>query len=72
VLTERVFSCPGIGGYLVVAVISRDLYVVLYVLLLVVLLVVAVIFATDFAAFLINPVGARGGDDGDGDSESAR
>lgn len=59
VLTETVFSWPGIGRYLVGAVIDRDLYVVQNVLLLVILLVVAVVFLTDFVAYLVNPVAVR-------------
>jgi ABC-type dipeptide/oligopeptide/nickel transport system permease component len=59
VLTETVFSWPGIGRYLVTAVLDRDLYVVQNVLLLVILLVVTVVFVTDFMAVLINPVATR-------------
>ncbi|HEX9781159.1 MAG TPA: ABC transporter permease [Opitutaceae bacterium] len=59
VLTETVFSWPGIGRYLVGAVLDRDLYVVQNVLLIVVLLVVAVVFTADFVANLINPVAGR-------------
>lgn len=59
VLTETVFSWPGIGRYLVTAVLDRDLYVVQNVLLLVILLVVTVVFFTDFLAVLINPVATR-------------
>lgn len=59
VLTETVFSWPGIGRYLVTAVLDRDLYVVQNVLLLVILLVVIVVFLTDFLAVLINPVATR-------------
>jgi len=56
VLTETVFSWPGLGRYLVSAVLNRDLYVVQNVLLLVILLVVSVVFLADFLAILINPV----------------
>lgn len=59
VLTETVFSWPGIGRYLVTAVLDRDLYVVQNVLLLVILLVVTVVFLSDFLAVLINPVATR-------------
>lgn len=59
VLTETVFSWPGVGRYLVSAVIARDVFVVENVLLLVVLLVVAVVFATDVLARILNPVAAR-------------
>jgi ABC-type dipeptide/oligopeptide/nickel transport system permease component len=60
VLTETVFSWPGVGRYLVTAVINRDVFVVENVLLLVVLLVVAVVFATDLLARMVNPVAVRG------------
>ena len=59
VLTETVFSWPGLGRYMVTAVLDRDLYVVQNVLLLVILLVVAVVFLADFIAYLINPVATR-------------
>lgn len=59
VLTETVFSWPGLGRYLVEAVRARDIFVVENVLLLVVLLVVGVVFLTDLAARLINPVALR-------------
>ncbi len=63
VLTETVFSWPGLGRYLVEAVIARDVFVVENVLLLVVLLVVVVVFATDLLARLINPVAIRAEDE---------
>lgn len=56
VLTETVFSWPGLGRYLVTAVLDRDIYVVQNVLLLVILLVVCVVFLADFLVVLINPV----------------
>ncbi len=59
VLTETVFSWPGIGRYLVGAVLDRDLYVVQNVLLLVILLVVLVVFAADLVAAVVNPVAGR-------------
>jgi ABC-type dipeptide/oligopeptide/nickel transport system permease component len=59
VLTETVFSWPGIGRYLVGAVINRDIFVVENVLLLVVLLVIVVVFSTDLLARWINPVAVR-------------
>ena len=64
VLTETVFSWPGIGRYLVDAVINRDLYVVQNVLLFVLMLVVVVVLAADFLARLANPAGLRHGEDG--------
>ncbi|MGH8021704.1 MAG: ABC transporter permease [Opitutaceae bacterium] len=66
VLTETVFSWPGIGRYLVGAVLDRDLYVVQNVLLLVVLLVVAVVFTADFLARVINPAAGRADMERDG------
>jgi ABC-type dipeptide/oligopeptide/nickel transport system permease component len=63
VLTETVFSWPGIGRYMVGAVLDRDLYVVQNVLLLVILLVVGVVFLTDFLAYLINPVAVKSEED---------
>ena len=59
VLTETVFSWPGIGRYLVDAVINRDLYVVQNVLLFVLILVIGVVLATDLAARWIHPEGLR-------------
>lgn len=55
VLTETVFSWPGLGRYLVDAVINRDLYAVQNVLLFVLMLVVVVVLATDLIARLANP-----------------
>lgn len=66
VLTETVFSWPGVGRYLVDAVINRDLYVVQNVLLFVLLLVVVVVLVADFVARWVNPSGL-GGTDGKGD-----
>lgn len=59
VLTETVFSWPGIGRYLVDAVISRDLYVVQNVLLFVLMLVVVVVLATDLLAQAVHPTALR-------------
>ena len=59
VLTETVFSWPGIGRYLVDAVVNRDQYVVQNVLLFILMLVVVVVRATDLLARAINPVGMR-------------
>jgi len=55
VLVESVFSWPGLGRYLVGAVLERDLYVVQHVLLAVVVLVVGVVMLADLCALLINP-----------------
>lgn len=69
VLTESVFSWPGLGRYLIDAVINRDLYVVQNVLLFVLMLVVVVVLATDFLGRLANPAGLRhAGDGGEGAS----
>ena len=65
VLTETVFSWPGLGRYMVTAVLDRDLYVVQNVLLLVILLVVSVVFLADFIAYLINPVAIRDSEGGE-------
>jgi len=59
VLTETVFSWPGIGRYLVTAVLDRDVYVVQNVLLLVIVLVLIVVFLADLAAVKLNPAGLR-------------
>ena len=59
VLTETVFSWPGLGRYMVTAVLDRDLYVVQNVLLLVILLVIAGVFVADFIVHLINSMATR-------------
>ncbi len=64
VLTEMAFSWPGLGRYLVDAVINRDLYVVQNVLLFVLLLVVVVVVAADVLARVVNPTAAGLGPDG--------
>ncbi len=55
VLTETVFSWPGMGRYLVEAVLNRDLFVVENGLLLVILLAFLVVNLADFLALVINP-----------------
>jgi ABC-type dipeptide/oligopeptide/nickel transport system permease component len=59
VLTETVFSWPGIGRYLVAAVLDRDVFIVQNVLLLVIVLVLAVVFVADIVAVKLNPAGLK-------------
>ncbi|OUW16914.1 MAG: hypothetical protein CBD18_05940 [Opitutales bacterium TMED158] len=49
-LTETVFSWPGIGRYVVTAIIDRDLFVAQYLLLMLIMLVFAVAFLSDVVA----------------------
>lgn len=52
-LTETVFSWPGIGRYVVTAIIDRDLFVAQYLLLMLIMLVFSVAFLSDvFARWL--------------------
>jgi ABC-type dipeptide/oligopeptide/nickel transport system permease component len=60
VLTETVFSWPGIGRYLVDSLLGRDVFVLENVLLLVILLVVVVVFLSELISFLVNPQATRG------------
>jgi ABC-type dipeptide/oligopeptide/nickel transport system permease component len=55
VLTETVFSWPGMGRYLVGAVLDRDIYVIQNALLLVVFVVLVVVQTSDLAAKWLNP-----------------
>src|SRR5690606_13162216 len=55
VLTETVFSWPGMGRYLVGAVLDRDIYVIQNALLLVVFMVLAVVQLSDLGAKWLNP-----------------
>jgi len=55
VLTETVFSWPGMGRYLVEAVLNRDLFVVENGLLLVILMAFTVVALSDLVALLVNP-----------------
>lgn len=64
VLTETVFSWPGMGRYLVAAVLDRDLYVIQNALLLVVFLVLFVVQLSDLLAIGLNPLGLREEEDG--------
>ena len=59
VLTETVFSWPGIGRYLVGAVLDRDIYIVQNMLLFVIVLVLAVVFVADLVATKLNPGGLK-------------
>lgn len=59
VLTETVFSWPGMGRYLVAAVLDRDLYVIQNALLLVVFLVLFVVQLSDLLAAGLNPTELR-------------
>lgn len=59
VLTETVFSWPGIGRYLVAAVLDRDVFIVQNALLLVIVLVLAVVFVADLVAVKLNPAGLK-------------
>lgn len=65
VLTETVFAWPGMGRYLVGAVLDRDVFVIQYALLLVMFLIFAVVWASELLAVAINPrlAKAEGGDD---------
>ena len=56
VLTETVFSWPGMGRYLVAAVLNRDLFVIENGLLLVVLLAFVSVSLADLAALVANPI----------------
>jgi ABC-type dipeptide/oligopeptide/nickel transport system permease component len=55
VLTETIFSWPGMGRYLVGAVLDRDIYVIQNALLLVLFLVLAVVQVSDLLAAWLNP-----------------
>lgn len=49
-LTETVFSWPGIGRYVLTAIIDRDLFVAQYLLLMLIMLVFGVAFLSDIIA----------------------
>jgi len=59
VLTETVFTWPGMGSYLVQGVLERDPFVVKHALLLVILLVFAVIYVSDLLALAVNPTARK-------------
>ncbi len=54
-LTETVFSWPGIGRYLVSAIIERDVFVARNVLMMLILLVFSVAFLSDVLAQWMDP-----------------
>ncbi|MCH6255521.1 ABC transporter permease [Puniceicoccaceae bacterium K14] len=54
-LTETVFSWPGIGRYLVTAILERDVYVVENLLLFLIMLVVVVASISDVLAKFLDP-----------------
>lgn len=59
VLTETVFSWPGMGRFLVDGVLNRDLFVISNGLLLVILLAFLVVSLADVGARWSNPVGLK-------------
>lgn len=63
VLTETVFSWPGMGRYLVSAVLDRDIYVIQNALLLVIFMVLAVVQLSDMVAVWLNPASLPANDD---------
>jgi ABC-type dipeptide/oligopeptide/nickel transport system permease component len=63
VLTETIFSWPGMGRYLVGAVLDRDIYVIQNALLLVVFLVLAVVQVSDMVAVWLNPAALQANED---------
>ncbi len=65
-LTETVFSWPGIGRYVVTAIIDRDLFVAQYLLLMLIMLVFLVAFLSDVAARWLD---VTGGSDGKGEAK---
>jgi len=56
-LTETVFSWPGIGRYVVTAIIDRDLFVAQYLLLMLIMLVFFVAFLSDVLARWLDVTG---------------
>lgn len=54
-LTETVFSWPGIGRYVVTAIIERDLFVAQHLLLMLIMLVFAIAFTSDVVAKSLHP-----------------
>lgn len=62
VLTETVFSWPGMGRYLVGAVLDRDIFIIQYALLLVMFLIFAVVWISELLAVAMNPRLTQGED----------
>lgn len=60
VLTETVFSWPGMGRFLVEGVLNRDVFVISHGLLLVLLLAFAVVKGADRLARWVNPTAGHG------------
>lgn len=60
VLTETVFAWPGMGRYLVQAVLNRDLFVIQHGLLLTVVLALLIVALADALARAVSPTLARG------------
>ncbi|WP_309381726.1 ABC transporter permease [Cerasicoccus frondis] len=65
VLTETVFAWPGMGRYLVGAVLDRDVFIIQYALLLVMFLIFAVVWLTELLAVALNPRLAQPGEGDD-------
>jgi len=65
VLTETVYSWPGMGRFLVDAVLNRDLFAIQHGLLLVVVLALLIVTASDLLARLLDHQLANSGEDDD-------
>ncbi len=65
-LTETVFTWPGIGRYVVTAIIDRDLFVAQYLLLMLIMLVFLVAFLSDVLARWLDVVGESQHEGGSG------
>tara|TARA_B100001123_G_scaffold190683_1_gene217568 strand:+ start:2445 stop:3494 length:1050 start_codon:yes stop_codon:yes gene_type:complete len=61
VLTETVFSWPGMGSFLVGAILEKDLFVIENGFLFIILLVFAVVCLADTVAFSMDPKIKKGG-----------
>jgi len=60
-LTETVFSWPGIGRYVVSAIIERDLFVAQHLLLMLIMLVFAIALTSDVIAKALHPMSEEKG-----------